>query len=475
MALPREALFALVRKLIEAERVPFEAEPLTGVQVLGILETRLLSFRRVIVLDAGEHVLPGTPQGDPLLPDSLRPALGLPERRTAEIPAAHHFFSLIHGAEEALILWREGGDAGGLFDGKKIKSRFVEELLWEEEKKLGRLLAATGDDGPLRVLADTPAPVMAAPRAIPVTPAIRALMDNLLRRPVSASLLDAYLFCPVRFFHERILKMREADAPSEEYDPPAVGVLLHKTLEAFYRERLHTPLPAGADMPESEFEALREIFLQRPELAALDRLWPADALSMLRVSGPTRLQRYLRRQPACTPLLLEQSFSAPLRVGRDITLTGTVDRLDLRDDGAVILDYKTGKIPRILQSVWGDEAFWDGLDGFGPEDPLLPGFIAQAFPSVQLPLYLYLMGMASGLPEPTQAAWVELAAAGDEAPLFGKTVTEEQRDRAVNEQIPQLVGMTLQSLAETGEFRPHPGPHCRWCSCRSACMLPVAE
>ncbi len=476
LPLPKDALFALARKLAEAERVPFEAEPLTGLQVLGVLEARMLSFRRVFILDAGEHVLPGTPQGDPLLPDALRPALGLPERRSAELPAAHHLFSLIRGAEEAVILWREGGEAGGLFDGKKLKSRFVEELLWEEEKQRGRLFPAQGEDGPLRILADAPAPIAAAPGPVRLGPSVRALVDNLLAKPVSASLLDAFLLCPVRFFHERILGLRQVEAPSEEYDPPAVGVLLHKTLEAFYRERLGLALPAGAEMPETEYEALAETFLTRPELAALARTLPADVTAMLRVSGPERLRRFLRNQPVCTPLALEQSLAAPLRVGREISLIGTVDRLDMREGGAVILDYKTGKIPRVTQSLWADdEPFWDGLDAFDPEDPDLPAFVAAHVPSVQLPVYVYLAAMNASLPPVVQAAWIELAAGGEEAPLFGKTVGPEERERAVDERIPQLLGMVLQNIAGSRAFFPRRGPHCRWCSCKNACMILPTE
>ena len=471
-----DALFALLRNTAEAERVPFEAEPLTGLQVLGVLESRLLSFRRTIILDAGEHVLPGTPQGDPLLPDALRPALGLPERRNAEVPLAHHFFSLVRGAEETVIFWREGGDSGGLFDGKALKSRFVEELLWEEEKKLGRQLAGKGIDGPLRMLADAPAPISTRPHSVRLTPASRALLDGLLAKPVSASFLDAFLFCPVRFFHERILGLREVENPSEEYDPPAVGVLLHKTLEAFYRERLGYTLPSGVNMPEVEFQGLYDIFLTRPELAAMAQTLPADAATMLRVAGVERLRRFLRNQPACTPVALELSLSAPFGVaGREITLAGTVDRLDIREHGAVILDYKTGKIHRPAEAVWEEDAFWEALGAFTPADPRLPAFIAASFPTVQLPLYIHLAGAAPDRPNVVQAAWVELAAAGEEVAVFGKKISLEQRGRAVAERIPQLLDILLLHLTGTDELAPRAGAHCRWCSCKNACMVPVAD
>ncbi len=476
LRLPREALFALIRKLLEAERVPFEADPPTGVQVLGMLETRLLSFRRVFVLDAGEHSLPGLPEGDPLLPDLLRPVLGLPDRHSAEAPAAHHFFSLIRGADETMLLWREGGEAGALFDGKKIKSRFVEELLWEEEKRLGRRLSGTGDDGPLRVLVDAPAPIRAAPGPVPVSPAARALLDDLLARPISASLLDAFLLCPARFFHERLLRLREAEAPAEEYDPPAVGVLLHRALEAYYRERLGVPQAAGSELPASAADELCALFLARPEFADLERRLPFDALTMIRVAGPERLRRFLAAQPAGIPLALEQTYAAPLAAGgRHFSLTGTLDRLDKRDEGHTVLDYKTGKIPLVDKGVWLDEAFWSRLETTDPADPRLPEIISAGFESVQLPLYLYLAGHAPGAPGAAQAAWVELAASGLETPLFGPKIPFKARTTALAENIPQLLGIILQNLAGCEIFLPRPGLHCRWCSCKSACMILAAE
>ena len=78
---PPTVLHGITRQVLEQERVPFEAEPLTGMQVLGMLETRLLHFERVLIVDATDDKLPGNPAQDPLLPDSMRQVLGLPDAR----------------------------------------------------------------------------------------------------------------------------------------------------------------------------------------------------------------------------------------------------------------------------------------------------------------------------------------------------------------------------------------------------------
>ncbi|MDR0467029.1 MAG: PD-(D/E)XK nuclease family protein, partial [Deltaproteobacteria bacterium] len=100
-AFPPAFLHALARECVRAERVPFEADPLTGIQVLGMLETRLLHFERVFVLDATDDRLPGAPGQDPLLPDALRAALDLPHAGKRDRMMGHTLFRLLAGAGSA--------------------------------------------------------------------------------------------------------------------------------------------------------------------------------------------------------------------------------------------------------------------------------------------------------------------------------------------------------------------------------------
>ncbi|MDR1947403.1 MAG: PD-(D/E)XK nuclease family protein [Desulfovibrio sp.] len=342
--LPREAIFALLRGLLENERVPFEAEPLVGLQIMGMLESRLIAFRRVIIVDAVEDALPGSPEGDPLLPDALRPELGLPSRYNREQLAAHTFFSLVAGAEELVLLWREGEDSST--PGRKNKkSRFVEELIWHEEKKRRNLLSGQENDGTLTLLSPSVPPVSTTRRSIVSDDATRNLVGKLLERQVSASLLDAYLLCPAKFFYERLARITPAIEPEEGDDPLAVGNMLHAALLEFYSGRLHVRLPAGAELPRGDLDLLKKLVFGSNICSELLRRLPGDSRIMLEEAVEKRLTAYLDKQPATTVLAAEcrltASFACSFAPGRGgtekadarlFTLAGTVDRLDLRQD-----------------------------------------------------------------------------------------------------------------------------------------------
>ncbi|MDR2604679.1 MAG: PD-(D/E)XK nuclease family protein, partial [Desulfovibrio sp.] len=340
--LPQEALFTLLRGLLDNERVPFEAEPLVGLQVMGMLESRLLGFRRVIIVDAVEDALPGSPEGDPLLPDVLRPELGLPSRYAREQLVAHTFFSLVAGAEELVLLWREGDDAGAPGE-KKKKSRFVEELIWQEEKKRRRLLTGQEKDGTLTVLSPAVLPMNSVCRNVVVDDATRALIGKLLARRVSVSLLDAWLRCPAAFFYERLARITPAVEAVEGDDPLAVGNMLHAALRDFYAERLHCALPAGASAPAGEHGELCRLVVNTDIGLELFRKLPADSRIMVEEAVRKRLASYLQRQPSTTVLAVECSLAASFACSprpeagaagsgfpARFSLAGTVDRLDLR-------------------------------------------------------------------------------------------------------------------------------------------------
>ncbi|NPB09849.1 MAG: hypothetical protein GXO17_05790, partial [Thermodesulfobacteria bacterium] len=135
-----KTLFSFLRDLLRNIRAPFEGEPLEGLQIMGLLETRLLSFRRVMVLDANEGYLPSVEEINPILPEGVKPLLGLPPREREEIIERYHFFGLVDGAEEVHLFYQSTISGKGETLGKKLRSRYVERLLWEEEEQVGRLL-----------------------------------------------------------------------------------------------------------------------------------------------------------------------------------------------------------------------------------------------------------------------------------------------------------------------------------------------
>ena len=489
--LPWPLMQAMLLELVRAERVPFEADPLTGLQVLGMLETRLLRFSRVFLVDVTDDRLPGAPIRSPLLPDSLRALLGLPDTRNREQLAAYTFHRLIAGADEVWLYWQEGVETSGLFDGKKQRSRLVEELIWQEEQARGQRLKPGRE--PLRTAALDVRPPVRVRKVVPKTPAIREQIAASLKHPLSATRLDAYLTCPLRYYYERLCAIAPIDEVNEDDDPAAVGVLLHNVLRDFYAPAVGKTVRRDAqsgdpELPFLDEKALRALFRTALDASGLEAALPPESAAMLSVTGPERLGMFLRAQPEQTEVLsLEEEYDAEIRVGGRVRrLTGNLDRVDWReqedpegalDEGAVILDYKTGRIKALRPDIWADDAFWDALDPEkaaeaasepDPEHDFLP-IMAQRIPTVQLLYYCYLYGQATGKPV-LDAAFVALGEDGGERPLFGKGMAIEERERALS-LIPRLIGFILLHMELCPEFRPREGAHCRWCSWRNVCII----
>ena len=489
--LPWPLMQAMLLELVRAERVPFEADPLTGLQVLGMLETRLLRFSRVFLVDVTDDRLPGAPIRSPLLPDSLRALLGLPDTRNREQLAAYTFHRLIAGADEVWLYWQEGVETSGLFDGKKQRSRLVEELIWQEEQARGQRLKPGPE--PLRTASLDVRPPVRVRKVVPKTPAIREQIAASLKHPLSATRLDAYLTCPLRYYYERLCAIAPIDEVNEDDDPAAVGVLLHNVLRDFYAPAVGKTVRRDAqsgdpELPFLDEKALRALFRTALGASGLEAALPPESAAMLSVTGPERLGMFLRDQPEQTEVLsLEEEYDAEIRVGGRVRrLTGNLDRVDWReqedpegalDEGAVILDYKTGRIKALRPDIWADDAFWDALDPEkaaeaasepDPEHDFLP-IMAQRIPTVQLLYYCYLYGQATGKPV-LDAAFVALGEDGGERPLFGKGMTIEERERALS-LIPRLIGFILLHMELCPEFRPREGAHCRWCSWRNVCII----
>lgn len=477
---PLPALQALVRQAIQAGRVPFEADPIAGMQVLGMLETRLLHFDRVIIVDATDDNLPGASAQDPLLPDSLRLIVGLPDARRRDRTVAHNLYRLLRSAKEAWFYWQEGVQHSALFDGKKSRSRFVDALIWKEEQARGSLLQV--GEGPLE---STPCPVRPMSRlrkALPNSPALRQRMTRVLAEGLSPTRLDMYMSCPLRFAYTHLCRIKPMQEVNEGDDPAAVGALIHQVLQTAYTPFLHQ------DVHSSDINAplLSQCFSQCLHASTLSSELPPDSYYMLELAGPVRLSRYADNQPALTHIVaLERSLTASLTVGSSTySLLGTVDRVDKRENALVVLDYKTGAVTIPAPSLWSDVDFWQSLNCYfeGQNASLAQGEAAVADPlltlrekvcSLQLPCYVYLLAHTEDLRRygtVGDAALVRLRDDGQECPLFGENLDAEAKQQVVEEYIPILLGFVLQHMEFTEEFVPIEGAHCTWCEYAGICL-----
>lgn len=479
-ALPLSALHSLVRQALQAGRVPFEADPIAGMQVLGMLETRLLHFDRVVIVDATDDNIPGSPAQDPLLPDALRLLVGLPDARHRDRTTAYNLFRLMQSAKDVYFYWQEGVQRSALFDGKKSRSRFVDTLIWQEEQRRGALLHA--GEAPLLV---TPCPVRPMTRtrkALQNTPALKARMTGILAQGLSPTRMDAYITCPLRFAFEHLCRVKAVQEVNEGDDPAAVGALIHAVLQQVYEPWLHKDVCKG-DISAAH---VQQTFAAQLEASPLRAQLPPDSYCMLELAGPLRLERYLEKQPETTHIVaLEQRLTASLPVGDGCySVYGTVDRVDKRHGELVVLDYKTGEVYAPAPTLWHDIGFWQSLNCYfagqqgtcahSPEavpDPMLT--LKEQVRSVQLPCYIYLLAHTESLRghgPVGDAALVRLRDDGEEIRLFGDNADEQSRDQAVAEYIPLLLSFIIQHMQFADFFMPIEGKHCQWCEYSGMCL-----
>ncbi|MFZ1946421.1 MAG: PD-(D/E)XK nuclease family protein, partial [bacterium] len=389
----RGLLFSLLRDLVAMTRVPFEGEPLRGLQVLGLLETRLLSFDRVIIVDVNEGVVPAHEDVNPLLPDPLRPAVGLPSKEKEEAITRYHFERLVGSAREVHLVWQSSTtpSASGL-EGKKTRSRFVEALLWGEEAKAGRLLDETIERQVLAI----PPQALARSEGLAKTEAEAAAVTEFIKsqaagQGLSATLLNTYLRCPLQFLYSYILDLSVPASPLEEVDSADLGVMIHRAMEAYFKPLAGKSfVRARHGDPDRLVSLFTDIYNQSPTFRSLG----PEKRVFLESAVAHRLRTYVEAMPDETFVeAVEQRLSATVPTGLGpLKFAGKVDRIDQREGKRIVLDYKTGsvKVPNVshFEKVLADLSPPTEFDYAGL------AAVREALADLQLPLYVILVAEA---------------------------------------------------------------------------------
>ena len=469
--IPLEGLFRMFRELLQTVSAPFEGDPLCGVQVMGLLETRLLSFRKVIVLDANEGALPSPEEINPLLPEGLRPALSLPRRSRQEALERYYFDRLIASAKEVEIFYLSVTESSSRLP-PRVRSRYVEALLWAEEKRKGKLFTPEkGAVQHLRLSLTAPEPFPGIPRG----EAERREVERLLSGEISATLLETYLDCPARFYFRYLLGLKPPERLTE-YDATALGTLIHAVLEDYFRPYLGREyLPREHNDPSR----LLALFRERFERDGLSRQLGPERRFFVEKTAEFRLRRYLQSLEALPPfriLSLEEEERRE-HPGLGLRFRGKLDRVDEFETGRVVLDYKTGAGVRSLGLRRLREILEEARN-IPRVEPTLEGlrFLRDRLPDLQLLLYLFLR------PEAGEAVYVQLASGkGREIfkPLFyrppfsprsGDFLREEEIERLRERVFPALLERLIDHLlAAPYFFIPEKPPGCRWCDYLYAC------
>lgn len=473
------ALRQMLEQLEKSERIPFEADPMHGLQILGMLESRLLQFDRVLILDATDDILPGNPAQDPLLPESLRALLGLPESRTREQAAFYNLSRLCACAKEVHFLWQEGVGKSDFYDSKKIRSRFVEKLIWEKEQTDHELLKQ--GKSPVRHPRAKLKISHLAPRPLSRKPELDSAIKNFWTKPVPVTSLDVYLRCPAQFLWQYILGLQNSPK-SEKNKYRLLGELVHEILQDIY-----TPFCKGSDadnivdkstIGDSFEQMIRDSFNRIARDKNLRNRLPLDSYLTLETTIPARFLEFWNNQPEKTSVLaLEVDLNNKIDIkGRPVAFSGRADRLDCRDGGLYILDYKTTRdIPANDPDIWENTDFFSKVGDAcqtGDQDALVETFkiLSESTQSLQLGVYLLLLQKSKWVKDfgnAGNAAWVPLRHKGVEQTLFATPLVGE--DDMKLEHCRQCIELVNSHMMLTDDFTPTEDEKCASCTYKNLC------
>ena len=347
-----ETLYAIYKQVIDLAEVSFEGEPLNGLQIMGVLESRVLDFETVIITSMNEGKFPAGKSMNSFIPYDVKRELGLPTYKEKDAIYTFHFYHLIQRAKNIYLLYNtesEGLDAGE-------KSRFITQL--EVEKQANHVIT---DEIYNAVLPE----IAYQPLVIPKSESVMIRLKEIATLGFSPSALTSYIRNPIDFYFQKILHIREVEEVEENIALNTLGTIIHETLKFLYEPFI------GKFLSEKDiqncFEKLDEEVLKQFKLVYKEgeikkgRNLLAFEVAKRNVFNFLKLElESIKNGDAIKIIALEQTFQRELnhpKLSFPVLIKGNVDRIEERNGIIRIIDYKTGKVEKANVTLKS----WNGL------------------------------------------------------------------------------------------------------------------
>lgn len=384
-----KAWWKLLLQLLSRDTVPFEGEPLEGMQVMGPLETRALDFDNLVILSCNEGMFPRKTVAASFIPPELRKGFGLPTYEYQDSIWAYYFYRLIQRARKVWLVFDSRTE--GIRQGEE--SRYIKQLSLIYGFKLNRHVVSS------------PAKGLNVPGSIPKTQEDIAVMAA----PgfhLSASAMRQYLNCPAAFYYSSIKGLKQPDELEESLDAGMLGKVLHTVMHALYSsnpsEKEEERLKPLAQVSASYLQAMlkdSEGLNGQVRMRILQKLGGVPEVTGRNLVYEDIICRYVRKILECDLGLLKDRGLPSFKIlGLEeygeteiggFRFIGYIDRLDCFEPGTIrVVDYKTGRVEDIEMEITDESAPKVIADLFGKDNKKRPGIALQ--------LYIYDRFMEGG-------------------------------------------------------------------------------
>ena len=366
-----DALEVLMNQLVNSENLDFQGEPLEGLQFMGLLETRLLDFENIILLSVNEGKLPLGNTQNTYLPFDVRRNFGLNTFLENDSIYAYHFYRLLQNSKNIYLLYNALGS--GVNTGEK--SRFITQMEMESPHKIEHI-----------VIENTSEPILQEPIIIEKTEKVLEKLNEWKDR-ISASHLISYLYNPIDFYLNNILKARETEEIEEELSQRNYGNLVHYALDWLYQKK------EGKVLKESDIEDLKPKINEAIDSAISELKHQSElyerGMNYIHKSMAAKVVEHIldydlgliKAGNSLEIISLENRINAEFSLGENgekINFVGYIDRIDRLNGVVRVIDFKTAKAKNLSMK---------------PKEEKLEDFISNADSkqALQLSIYAYMV------------------------------------------------------------------------------------
>lgn len=332
-----KTLHQFYRQLIKTEKLSFQGEPLSGLQLMGMLETRVLDFETVILTSTNEGILPSGKSDSSFIPFDVKKEVGLPTYQERDAIFSYHFYRLIQRAKNVYLLYNTENDHYGSGE----QSRFITELEINKTEDIEKKVVSS------RVTSQK-----IALKQIAKSQTIIDRLNELAYKGLSPTSLTNYINNPIGFYQQKILGIKEVEEAEETIAANTLGTIIHKALEAFYNPYIGIFLKKEhiLSMKKQIENEVKKWFVEiykNGDISSGKNLLIYNIAKQFISNFLDQELRLLNQGKQLKILALEYDLETEIKIDglqQPVKLIGLADRIDELDRTIRIIDYKTGKV-----------------------------------------------------------------------------------------------------------------------------------
>lgn len=407
-----ESLFKVYKDVLQNETLDFKGEPLEGLQIMGVLESRVLDFETVILSSVNEGILPSGKTNNSFIPFDVKLQNQLPTYKEKDAVYTYHFYRLLQRAKNVYILYNTEIDT--LKGGEK--SRFITQMEVEDVHKINHTIASPNVPIAEKKL-----------KQITKTDAVISSLKELSSKGFSPSSLTNYIRNPLNFYYEKILGIKEFEDVEENIAANTLGSVLHNTLEDFYKP-LEGKFLTIDDLKRFKLQIKQQVTHHFKDLYKDGDFTTGKNLIIFEIA-----QRYisnfinseiklLKMGNQIKILAIEVEEKIELHIDGipyPVYLTGKVDRIDEFNGVTRVIDYKSGKVEQNKVEIVNWEDLTTAYDKYSK--------------SFQILSYTYMMHQKKKIELPVEAGIISFKNLNEGFLKFG--VKESTRSQKKNQLI----------------------------------------